>query len=281
MQMLYQVKQTDGMWNSTDPTTWNKYEGSQNDLRGVPDGTLLDANIPNINRDNTRYYPFKVSGRTISIYVYDDSTSAWITLNMNNDNVLTTSKGLKIVTMMTGNKNFSLYVCRNNTDYNLIPNISVNKRVETYISDDITKDNFHRYRQWNHYGSVYSNPFIPIAIFGIYQSSQTNRDMLIFGVELVTKEGGPVLCYHLSYTTPGYQSDPETDDGLLPVIQTYYYDSSEAPTPIQDLNDRVTSLENKMNKLTDQMQDLTNLVLSISERTNKVLSQVSTVFVSR
>lgn len=276
MQMQYQIKQTDGKWDSTGPIQWTDYNGSQSDLSSIPNGTLMKANIPNINRDNVPYYPFKQTGWDAQVLAYDDASNNWKAVDFNKTNVIETIKGLKTVTILTSDNTPKLYVCRNNADYSLIPNLATTVRVETYISDDITKDSFNQYRQWNHYGSVSSEPFIPISIFVIDKTTMDNH-MQIFGVKLVSQsDGSKVLAYHFSYTLPGYQSDPATDDGLLPTIQSYYYAAADSPTPVDGLEVRVTQLENivadlqaRVIKLEQQITNIPELIAWTNEAVSK------------
>lgn len=282
MQMFYQIKQTDGLWNSTDPISWRDYAGTQDNIMAIPDGTITKTNIPNVNKDNVKYYPFKVSQYSPSLFLYDKATSTWNSVNINASNVIETTKGIRFVTMLSSANATKTYVCLDDTEYNSIPNLAGKMRVETYVSDDITKETFQNYRAWDHSGNHTSPNFIPLAVIALRQDSPSSRYILPIGVELRANESGTQdLVFNLPQLKAGYETDPETENKLLPTIQCQCYAANVSPNPIQSLDSRVTSLENQVLQLQSLVTNVTSDMIALEERVNKILSKVSTVFVSR
>lgn len=282
MQLNYRLEATDGLMSSTDPISWTP--ATSNSIAPVALGTLMKVNIPNVNDGNQKYYPFKVNSVTDKNFAFrfNDADNTWAQIT--NGLTISTTQGLKIVTIPGDNDKVFSYIVTESSQYDKIPAISAKMRVETYISEDITAANFKDYRAWDHLGSVTTLPEKVFLTFTAMGKNPFNTTQMQYGsIYVAIRKNGEAdeLYLGIESIPEGYTTTNQTEFNKIPVISTRYYSASAAPTPIQSLDDRVTSLENSMTGIISQLETVTNLVLSIEERVNKILSSVSTVFVSR
>lgn len=269
--MQVQILGKDGTLSSVDPIVFD-HSGNVEDFSTIPDQTLLKVNAPGVNADNQNYYIPKINNKNAcDQFMYDPSSQSWVS----GSPTITSTAGLRIViTPNLAQGRLNVYYVTNPQTYETIPNLSQHMRVETYVSEAITKDNFYRYRIWN---VPVQGSFIPLTLHTLGVSNGSN---FLCGVVLfLTTDNTIQLQANISMYSATVK--PDYEKGRAPQISTRCYSTNEAPTPLEDLDNRVTSLENSMIDLESQVTLLTNQVVAAEERINKVMTKTSSIFVSR
>lgn len=199
-----------------------------------------------------------------------DSTGSWVRIGSDNPFLVDSTKDCWIVIVPDSSLITKVYLCKNASEKDQIPNYTEVPSIEYRIASDITKANYSGWRNWHHTSSGLSGSGIPLAPIRLPVTETYCR----FIIAVV--DGEKIKLSDTFFSYDGAASD--VDQGSLPVVAQYLRKGNQI---IYDLDERVTILETQMADIQDKLTSLTSEVNDLNAKVTGILTATSKFFVSR
>lgn len=199
-----------------------------------------------------------------------NSSGSWVKIDSSNKFLVDSTKDCWIVIVPDSNLATKVFLCKNASEKDQIPNYAEIPTIEYRIASDITKANYTGWREWHSTTSGLSFSQVVLAPIRIPVTGDTVR----FIVAIV--DGEKIRLTDSFMPSNGAASD--VDQGSLPVVAQYLRKGIQV---IYDLDERVTILETQMADVQSKLTSITADVANLTEKVTGVLTATSKFYVSR
>lgn len=202
-----------------------------------------------------------------------NSSGSWVRIGSGNSFLVDSTKDCWIVIVPDSSLVTKVYLCKNASEKEQIPNYAEIPSIEYRIVSDITNANYTGWRNWHSTDPSLSFSGVILAPLRIPVTGGDNNYMRFI---VAVKDGGKIRLTDSFLSYNGGASD--VDQGSLPIVAQFLRKGIQV---IYDLDERVTILETQMADVQNKLAALTSKVANLEEKVTGVLTATSKFYVSR